>query len=99
MSQVMEHVHQLAEVIGPRPAATDAEANAADYIEEVFRTRGLDVERQEFDAARTTSWPFVICHVLTLIAVALTFWLPVVAVVPAVQPVCPPYPEATTTRL
>ncbi|MDO8846915.1 MAG: hypothetical protein Q7W51_00805 [Coriobacteriia bacterium] len=84
MSQVMEHVHQLAEVIGPRPAATDAEANAADYIEDVFRTRGLDVERQEFDAARTTSWPFVICHVLTLLAVALTFWLPLVAVVPAV---------------
>jgi len=84
MSQVMEHVHQLAEVIGPRPAATDAEANAADYIEGVFRARGLDVERQEFDAARTSSWPFVICHALTLVAIGLTFWLPIVALVPAV---------------
>jgi hypothetical protein len=84
MSQVMEHVHQLAEVIGPRPAATDAEANEADYIEDVFRARGLDVERQEFDAARTSSWPFVVCHVLTLLAIGLTFWLPIVALVPAV---------------
>lgn len=84
MSQVMEHVNQLAEVIGPRPAATDAEANAADYIEDVFRARGLEVERQEFDAARTASWPFVVCHVLTLLAVGLTFWLPIVALVPAV---------------
>ena len=84
MSQVMEHVHQLAEVIGPRPAATDAEASAADHIEDVFRARGLEVERQEFDAARTSSWPFVICHVLTLLAIGITFWLPVVALVPAV---------------
>lgn len=84
MSQVMEHVHQLAEVIGPRPAATDAEASAADYIEEVFRARGLDVERQEFDAARTSSWPFVVCHALTLVAIGLTFLLPIVALVPAV---------------
>lgn len=84
MSQVMEHVHQLAEVIGPRPAATDAEANAADYIEDVFRMRGLDVERQEFDASRTSTWPLVICHALTALAIALTFWLPIAALVPAV---------------
>lgn len=84
MSQVMEHVRELADIIGPRPAATDAEANAADYIEDVFRARGLDVERQEFDALRSASWAYVACHVLTLTAIALTFWLPLVALVPAV---------------
>lgn len=84
MPEVMEHVRQLAEVIGPRPAATDAEASAADYIEDAFRARGLEVERQEFDALRTTSWTYVACHLLTLIAVALSFWLPIVALVPAV---------------
>mgnify|MGYP001069349510 FL=1 len=66
MSQVMEHVHQLAGVIGPRPATTDAEAQAADYIEDVFQARGLDVERQEFDCPRTYSWTYVIYHVLTI---------------------------------
>jgi len=84
MSQVMEHVRQLAEVIGPRPAATDAEANAADYIEDVFRARGLEVERQEFDCPRTAAWAYVACHLLTLGAVALAFWLPVAALAPAV---------------
>ncbi|MGB4441685.1 MAG: M28 family peptidase [Coriobacteriia bacterium] len=84
MPEVMEHVRQLAEVIGPRPAATDAEASAADYIEDVFRARGLEVERQEFNALRTTSWTHAACHLLTLAAVALTFWLPIVALVPAV---------------
>lgn len=84
MPEVMEHVRQLAEVVGPRPAATDAEANAADYIEDAFRARGLEVERQEFDAPRTTSWSHIACHLLTLAAVALTFWLPIVALVPAV---------------
>lgn len=72
MSQVMEHIHQLAGVIGPRPATTDAEVSAADYIEDVFRGRGLDVERQEFDCPRTYSWPLVICHVLTIGAAALS---------------------------
>jgi hypothetical protein len=74
MSQVMEHVHQLAGVIGPRPATTDAEVQAADYIEEVFRARGLDVERQEFDCPRTYSWAFVVYHVLTIGAAVLSLW-------------------------
>ncbi|MBN2247198.1 MAG: M28 family peptidase [Coriobacteriia bacterium] len=74
MSQVMEHVHQLADVIGPRPATTDAEAQAADYIEDVFTARGLDVERQEFDSPRTGGWPFVIIHLLTIGGAVLSMW-------------------------
>jgi hypothetical protein len=72
MSQVMEHVHQLAGIIGPRPTTTDAEAQAAEYIEDVLAARGLDVERQEFDCVRTHSWAFVIYHVLTIAAAALS---------------------------
>ena len=74
MSQVMEHVHQLADVIGPRPATTDAEAQAADYIEDVFTARGLDVERQEFDSPRTGGWPFVVIHLLTIGGAVLSMW-------------------------
>ena len=44
MSGEMSHVIELAEGIGPRPATTDAEAKAADYIQGVFGARGLDVE-------------------------------------------------------
>ncbi|MRS11845.1 MAG: hypothetical protein EG823_02080 [Actinobacteria bacterium] len=84
MPQVMEYVNQLASDVGPRPAATDAEATAADYIQDVFEARGLEVERQEFDCVRTTSWAYVTCHLLTFAGVALSFWLPIAGLVPAV---------------
>jgi hypothetical protein len=79
MSYVIEHVRQLADVIGPRPATTDTEAQAADYVEDVFRARGLDVERQEFDCPRTQSWALVVCHLLTIGAAVLSIWWPVPA--------------------
>jgi len=72
MSQVMDHIRELSSVIGPRPATTDAEARAAEYIEGVFKSSGLDPERQEFDCPRTRSWAFVVYHVLTIGAAALS---------------------------
>ncbi|MDO9557690.1 MAG: M28 family peptidase [Coriobacteriia bacterium] len=74
MTQFSEHLHQLAEVIGPRPATTDAEVQAADYIEGVFDARGLPVERQEFDCPRTYSWAFIAYHALTIGAAVLAKW-------------------------
>lgn len=74
MTQLSEYLHQLAEVIGPRPATTDAEAQAADYIQDVFETRGLPVERQEFDCPRTYSWAFIAYHALTIGAAVLAKW-------------------------
>lgn len=74
MSQVMDHVRELADSIGPRPACTDAEARAADYIEELFRARGLEPERQEFDCPRTDSWARAIIHLLTIVSAVLSLW-------------------------
>jgi len=74
MSQATEHLHQLATVIGPRPATTDAEAEAADYIESVFRDRGVDVERQEFDSPRTYGWAYALYHLLTIGAAVASGW-------------------------
>lgn len=76
MPELTEHLHQLAETIGPRPATTDAEARAADYIEVFMRSRGLDVERQDFDAPRTASWTYIILNTLTIGGAVLTFWHP-----------------------
>jgi len=76
MSGEMSHVIELAEGIGPRPATTDAEAAAADYIQGVFEARGLDVERQDFDSPRTYAWAYVLYHVLTIGAAVLSRWLP-----------------------
>ncbi len=74
MSQATEHVHQLATVIGPRPATTDAEAEAAEYIESVFRSRGMEVERQEFDCPRTYGWAYALYHLLTVGAAVASGW-------------------------
>ncbi|MHB1019513.1 MAG: M28 family peptidase [Coriobacteriia bacterium] len=74
MSQVMEHVNQLADTIGPRPATTDAEAQAAEYIETVFSSRGLDVERQDFECPRTDVWAGIVHGVLLLTAAILSIW-------------------------
>jgi hypothetical protein len=74
MSQATEHLHRLATVIGPRPATTDAEAEAADYIESVFRRRGMDVERQEFDCPRTYGWAYALYHLLTVGAAVASGW-------------------------
>ncbi|MBE0477460.1 MAG: M28 family peptidase [Coriobacteriia bacterium] len=76
MPEEILHVRQLADVIGPRPATTDTEAEAAGYLEGVFRRRGLDVERQEFLCPRTDSWAFVVYHLLTIAAAAASGALP-----------------------
>lgn len=79
MPEEILHVRLLADEIGPRPATTDAEAQAADVIEELFRRRGLDVDRQEFVCPRTYSWAFVLYHLLTIAAAVASGILPVLA--------------------
>ncbi len=74
MSEAIQYVRELADRIGPRPATTDSEAQAAEYIEDVFAARGLEVERQEFVCPRTYSWSYVLYHLLTLGAVGSVFW-------------------------
>lgn len=76
MSQLAEHVRALAGEIGPRPATTDAEAQAADYVERVMQTRGLEVERQEFGAPYNDAFAFAIEHLLSIAAAGLVRWVP-----------------------
>ncbi len=68
MAELIEHVRTLAEEIGPRPATTDAEHRAAEWLERSFASHGLPTEMQEFDAPRTYAWAFVAYHLLTLLS-------------------------------
>ncbi len=68
MAEIMQHLTALADEIGPRPATSDAESRAADYITSVFVARGLEPETHEFDSPRTYSWAFVIYFTLTLLS-------------------------------
>ena len=79
MSGESAYVRELAETIGPRPATTDAEAHAADWIAQVFEAKGLEVSRQDIDTPRTDSWGPFITYVLSIIAVAVAF-LPILRI-------------------
>lgn len=68
MSQLMDYVRVLTEDIGPRPATTDAEHRAAEWLATTFGERGLETEVQEFFSPRTYSWAYVIYHVMSLTA-------------------------------
>lgn len=74
MGDEMSHVTELAERIGPRPATTDNEAEAAGYVQGVFEGRGLSVTRQEFDTPRTYGWAYAAYHLLTLLAAVVSLW-------------------------
>ena len=49
MAEAMKHIEVLAGDIGPRPATTDAEKRAANYIQAVFASRDIETEIQDFD--------------------------------------------------
>ncbi|HEY5506805.1 MAG TPA: hypothetical protein VIK83_04865, partial [Coriobacteriia bacterium] len=70
MGNLMSHIEHLSETIGPRPAATDAEEQAARYIGQAFEARGLEAQTQTFDTPRSSGWAFVLYHVLTILAAA-----------------------------
>ncbi len=66
MAELVDYVRVLAEEIGPRPATTDAEHRASEWLERTFASRGLQTDIQPFDAPRTYAWAYVIYNVLTL---------------------------------
>lgn len=74
MAEAFQYVRELADRIGPRPATTDAESEAADYIQGIMSGHGLEVERQEFECPRTYSWSFVVYHALTIIAAGAVYF-------------------------
>lgn len=74
MGNLMSYVEHLSETIGPRPATTDAEQRAAHYIRDVFESRGLAAEVQDFESPRTYSWAYVVYHLLTICAALASVW-------------------------
>lgn len=76
MADVMEHVAYLAEEIGPRPAGTEEEQQAALYItESMQKEAGLSTVIEDFSGVSNTQAPRAICSGLTVVfgIVALVF--------------------------
>lgn len=81
MGTLMSYVQHLSEIIGPRPATTDAEERAAHYIRDAFHRRGMDAELESFDSPRTYSWAYVLYHLATIFAAVGSRWFPLAALV------------------
>lgn len=84
MSKPMDHIAYLSQEIGPRPAGTEEEQQAALYITERFQKEtGLPVAIEDFTCSSNASMPELICYIVTIVAVLLGLFLPVAAI-PAV---------------
>lgn len=85
MADVMEHVAYLSQEIGPRPAGTEEEQQAALYItEHMQKEAGLPAVIEDFTGISDKELPRAICSGVTLAFTVLAIVLPVVALPAAI---------------
>ena len=81
MPDILDHVAYLSQEIGPRPAGTEEEQQAALYItEQMQKDAGLSAIIEDFSGAPGAEAPRVICCAATLVITVLALFLPVVGV-------------------
>lgn len=84
MSKPMDHIAYLSQEIGPRPAGTEEEQQAALYITERFQKEThLPVEIEDFTCSTDAEMPKLICYLVTILATVLALFVPV-ATIPAI---------------
>lgn len=85
MADVMEHVAYLSQEIGPRPAGTEEEQQAALYItEQMQKEAGLPAVIEDFTGVSNSELPRAICSAVTVVFTILALVLPVVALPAAI---------------
>ena len=78
MAEILDHVAYLSNEIGPRPAGTEEEQQAALYLTEwMQKETGLSAHMEDFESAPSPDLPRAICCGLSLVVVLLSFFLPV----------------------
>ena len=81
MPNMIEHVEFLSQHIGPRPAGTEEEQQAASYIEDRLKeAQGLSVAVEDFSAAASADAPRCVCSLVTLVFLILFLVLPVLTI-------------------
>lgn len=81
MPDILDHVAYLSQEIGPRPAGTEEEQQAALYItEQMQKDAGLSAIIEDFSGAPGAEAPRVICCAATFVITILALFLPVVGV-------------------
>lgn len=81
MPEIVDHVAYLSQQIGPRPAGTEEEQQAALYItEQMQKDAGLSAVIEDFTGAANEDIPRAICCALTLVVAVLSLLVPVLAI-------------------
>lgn len=81
MPEILDHVAYLSQQIGPRPAGTEEEQQAALYItEQMQKEAGLSAVIEDFNGAGNADIPRAICCAATLIVAVLSLFLSVLAI-------------------
>lgn len=68
MSDFMKYAYDLADEIGPRPANTEEEHQAAEKIADWFSAGGASADIEEFNCPTASRWPFLVAYLLMFIA-------------------------------
>ena len=81
MPELMDHVAYLSQEIGPRPAGTEEEQQAALYItEQMQKDAGLSAVIEDFNSASNAETPRAICCAITFVIALASLFLPVLAI-------------------
>ncbi len=76
MAEILDHVAYLSQRIGPRPAGTEEERQAALYIEEELKNAsGLSTSIEDFDHAPTSELPLLICCACSFVMAILALFI------------------------
>lgn len=81
MPELMDHVAFLSQEIGPRPAGTEEEQQAALYItEQMQKDAGLSAVIEDFNSASNAETPRALCCAVTFVVALASLFLPVLAI-------------------
>ncbi len=81
MSETMDHVAYLSQHIGPRPAGTEEEQQAALYItERLQQEAGLPAVIEDFNNVSNSEAVRTLCCVVMILTTALSLLLPIVSI-------------------
>ena len=81
MPELLDHIAFLSQEIGPRPAGTEEEQQAALYItESLQKEAGLSAVIEDFNSGSSGEAPQAVCAFLTFAITILAIFLPVLAI-------------------
>jgi len=81
MPEIVDHVAFLSQQVGPRPAGTEEEQQAALYItEQLQKEAGLSAAIEDFNSPSNADIPWAICCGITFVFVLLSLFVPLLAI-------------------